>query len=138
MRDPSLALQGAIYQTLAADTAVVAAVAGRIFDQWPAADLPAFPYIVIGEVQITADKADCIDGSRCDIDLHVWSREKGSVEAKTIVGAIRGALDEADLDLSPDHHLIEILFDSSRVFRDEDGATSHGVITFRALTEAMA
>lgn len=135
MSDPGAALQKAIYDQLRVDAGVTALVAGRIFDAVPKGALPDFPYISFGTYQANEDGAGCIDGTEAYIDLHVWSRAVGSLEAKRIASAVRAALHEADMSLAPDHRLIEIMFDGNRVLSDPDGLTTHGVLTFRALTE---
>jgi len=135
MSDPSLVLQGAIVAALKDDAGVAAVVGERVYDDPPTASPVAFPYIDLGQFQVLDDWAGCIEGSEINFDVHVWSRSKGTPEAKAIVGAVRGALNDVDLDLSPAHRLIEITFQTHRIFTDADGATTHGVVTFRALTE---
>lgn len=137
MADPSLALQGAINTRLRAQ---VPAVAGRVFDHVKS-DV-VFPYIELGEFQTVDDGAQCHDGMEVYATLHVWSRPKdnvtpaGQVEAKTIAGAVRGALHEAELDLGAAWQFLEIAHQDTRYLKDPDGLTSHAVLTFRALTAA--
>lgn len=131
MSDASLALQGAINVRLRAE---VAAVGERVFDAVPA-DV-AFPYIEIGEFQTLDDGAQCHDGQELFATLHVWSRAVGQVECKTIAGAARGALHEAELDLGAAFQFLEIAHQDTRYLKDEDGLTSHAVLTFRALVAA--
>lgn len=134
MKDPSAALQAAIYRALRDDAAVAGFVGGRVFDAVPAdAD---FPYIAIGEVQTVDDGAACIDAAECFVTLHIWSQAKGAVEARRITSAVAAALDDAALNLSPDHVLVEIASTGARTFIDPDGLTTHGVVTIRALTES--
>lgn len=135
MSDPSDALQVAIYDALVADAGVGALVADRVFDKVSVGDLPEMPYVAFGDFQALDDGGGCIDGSEVFVTLHVWSRQRGTREAKQVVSAVRKALHEADLALGSDHRLIEIMFRDSRVFFDADGLTAHGVLTFRALTE---
>lgn len=136
MSDPGEALQRAIYAQLCADADVSTFVAGRVFDLPPQGGVPVFPYIAFGAFQVLDDGAGCIDGAEVFVTLDVWSRAQGTVEAKRIGGAVKAALHEADLDLGSAHRLIEIMHRSTTVFLDPDGLTAHGVLTFRALTEA--
>lgn len=138
MSDPSEALQRAIFAQLSTDAAVCAFVAGRVFDLPPQGDTPDFPYIAFGSFQVLDDGAGCIDGAEVFVTLDVWSRAQGTIEAKRIGAAVAAALHEADLDLGGEHRLVEILHRSTNVFTDPDGRTAHGVLTFRALTEATA
>jgi len=131
MADPSLALQGAINLRLRAE---IAAVAQRVLDEVPA-DV-VFPYIEIGEFQTVDDGAACHDGVEVFATLHVWSRGAGQVEAKTIAGAVRGALREVDLDLGTAWQFLEIAHQDTRNLKDPDGRTSHAVLNFRALIAA--
>lgn len=131
MADASLALQGAINLRLRAE---IAAVGERVFDRVPA-DV-AFPYIELGEFQTLDDGAQCHDAQELFATLHVWSRAVGQVEAKTIAGAVRGALHEAELDLGVAFQFLEIAHQDTRYLKDPDGLTSHAVLTFRALVAA--
>lgn len=133
MADPSLALQGAINTKLRAD---VTAVGGRVLDRVPAG--VAFPYIEIGDFQTVDDGAQCHDGVEVFVTLHIWSRAVGQVEAKTIAGAVRGSLHEADLDLGAAWQFLEIAHQDTRYLKDPDGVTTHGVCTFRALVASAA
>ncbi|MGF7053986.1 hypothetical protein GGC47_003174 [Bosea sp. OAE752] len=131
MGDPSLDLQKAINLRLRTD---IAAVDNRVFDRVPA-DV-AFPYIELGEFQTLDDGAQCHDGMEVYATLHAWSRAIGQVEVKTIAGAMRGALREAELDLGPDWQFLEIAHQDTRYLKDPDGVTSHAVLTFKALVAA--
>ncbi|CAN7336346.1 DUF3168 domain-containing protein [Bosea sp. LjRoot90] len=137
MADPSLALQGAINVKLRAD---IAAVSGRVLDHVPS-DV-TFPYIELGEFQIVDDGAQCHDGVEVFITLHVWSRPEagvtppGQVQVKTIAGAVRGSLHEAELALGDGWQFLEIAHQDTRYLKDPDGLTSHAVLTFRALVAA--
>ncbi len=135
MADPALALQGAINVKLRSD---IAAVDGRVLDHVPTG--VGFPYIELGEFQTVDDGAQCHDGVEVYVTLHVWSRPStsrpGQVEAKTIAGAIRGSLHEAELNLGSAWQFLEIAHQDTRYLKDPDGLTSHAVLTFRALIAA--
>jgi hypothetical protein len=131
MGDPSLALQIAINLRLRTD---IAAVDSRVFDRVPA-DV-AFPYIELGEFQTLDDGAQCHDGMEVFATLHVWSRAIGQVEVKTIAGAARGSIHEAELDLGAAWQFLEIAHQDTRYLKDPDGVTSHAVLTFKALVAA--
>jgi hypothetical protein len=131
MADPSLALQIAINGRLRAE---IAAVGNRVFDEVPQG--VAFPYIELGEFQTLDDGAQCHDGQEVFATLHVWSRGAGQGEAKTIAGAVRGTLNEAELDLGVAWQFLEIAHESTRYLKDPDRRTSHAVLTFRALIAA--
>jgi len=140
MSDQALAVQGAIYAALSEPGSPVAPfVEGRIYDRVPP-DPPGsgrarFPYITIGEA-VTADAgADCVDGEDVTVTLHVWSRAVGSVEAKRIGGAVKQALDRAELSIGTGFALVEIQWLGAQYLTDPDGLTTHGTITVLALVE---
>jgi hypothetical protein len=126
--DPSHALQVALYAALMP----VEGVGARVYDAVP--DDRAFPYVTIGAAQTIPARAECVDGTESFVDVHIWSREVGSIEAKVIGGRVLLALHDASLELEG-HRLIAIRFTGSRVFRDPDGITTHGVYSFRVLSQ---
>lgn len=130
MSDPSLELQIAMVEALK-DCA--AAVGSRVYDVPPAK--PAFPYIQVGDIQVLPDKADCIDGLEVYPLVHIWSREVGFTQAKTIGKAVVAKLDDQALSVVG---YAVVVFELNRVdyMRDPDGLTQHGAITFRALIQA--
>lgn len=136
MSDPSVALQKAIFEEITGVGGPGELVGGRVYDAVPRGSEPGHPRIVFGQFQVLDDYAGCVDGAEVNVDIHVWSVAVGSVEAKTICAALVDALNDVELDLSPSHRLIEITPTNTRVFADPDGITTHGVVSFRALTEA--
>jgi len=131
MSDPMLALQKALVARLkAASTGAGASVYDRVPDSDP------FPRITIGEGQTLKDNQDCRRGSEVFLEVHVWSREYGFGEAKTITSEVREALDEAESFLALDGHILDLLdFEEARFLRDPDGLTNHVAMSFRALTQ---
>lgn len=116
-------VQKAIFDALKATPAVAG---GNVFDIVPAGD--PFPRVTIGEEQIVADGNSCGDGWEVFADVHVWSRQVGFPEAKTIaaaavqrVGAIASIAGYA---------LVSVEFQGQRTLRDPDGLTSHIVCSF--------
>lgn len=152
--DPSGVLQSAVYAALvAADWPGDVLGAGgvtdpvRVFDtpiptqtngqQITGNTTPAFPYLQIGEAQVIADFADCIDGSDVFFDVHVWSRKTSLLEAKTLGSVVRRTLHEAELTLAG-FTLTRLAFTDARYLHDPDGLTKHGVLTFRAMISAAS
>lgn len=134
---PDLALQDAMVATLKANAAVAAIVGARIYDRVP--DKAPLPLVDIGEIQVIADDADCLEGSsEVYATLHAWSRSVGAVECRRLAAAVVAALHLAALDLGVDWRLVDIRHHDTRVFTDADGLTSHGVVTFRALIDPVS
>lgn len=133
--DPSLALQGAFVDAIKS----LATEAGdRVFDRVPRDTTgkvtATFPYVSLGDGDVSYNGADCYDGSDVSMTVHVWSREPGFPQCKRIASAIRAGLNNAELALVG--HTLELLeLDRANYLRDPDGLTSHAVMTFRALTQ---
>lgn len=133
MHDPSHALQKALVARL---KSAVPLVASRVFDHAPQS--VTFPYIGIGDTQAIEDGAECIDGADVTITIHIWSREVGAVEARKIADQVAAALTDWEPDLSADGFAFASgMVRSSRVMADPDGLTTHGILTFEALTERL-
>lgn len=137
MTEPSLALQGAIVARLKADGDVTALIGSRVYE--PVPPTPVFPYLAWGDDQVLNDDTDCHDDVEVFTTLHVWARPaavSAQVQVKRIAHVIRQSLNGAEFDL-PDNALILIEHRDTRVMPDPDGKTSHGVIVFRTLIQAV-
>jgi hypothetical protein len=137
--DPSLAVQKAIRARLVATAAVTALVpAASILDtnQRPA----PVPSIVIGEMQVVDEEVTLQrDTVRVYATLHLWKREPSLAGVKEIAGAVRwaiGRVSPLDLD-SADFVCCDCRIDGARFMRDQDGETSHGVMTINALIQML-
>jgi hypothetical protein len=131
MADPSLALQDALVATLRAGSPPE--LDARVYDSAPPD--ASFPYVTVGDDQVTADHAECLEGSvEIATNVHVWSRGVGKVEAKQIAGWIVATLNYAPLTLVG-YRLVLIEHDGTHHLGDPDGLTSHSVVTFRALID---
>lgn len=132
-----LAVQRAIRLRLVADPAITALVpAASILDvhKRPAPR----PGIILGDAQVV--EFAMIARGRIQLvthTLHVWTEEPSTETCKRVMAAIKGAILNGRLDLSPDHHCADWRVTSSRVLRDPDGVTSHGVVTIECLVEEV-
>lgn len=128
MKDPSLPLQKAVFETASA-----ALAPAKVYDRVPldgSGKVTAnFPYGHIGEDQVISDADQCHDASTVYCTFHVWSRAVGKVEAKTLMAAALLALD-AKLTVEGfeiiGHQVVDL-----RHMTDLDGLTSHSVATIR-------
>lgn len=127
-----LELQGAIFAALQVNAAVTALVGTRIYDRVP--DDRVFPYVSFGPIDSIEDDVECITGFEIAQQMDVWSRQVGYPECKRIVDAVRGALHDVDLTL-PSNGLVYFQCRQTRIFRDPDGLTSHGALSFEASIE---
>lgn len=130
-----LEIQGAIVARLKADAAVTALIGARVYDSVPAN--ATFPYVSIGPVDSVEADAECITGLEVAQQIDCWSRANGFPEVKKIVDAVRAALHRYDLPLGT-NALVFFEHRSSRITRDPDGITSHGIVGFEAAVERGA
>lgn len=134
MASPAAELQKAIFTALGNDTALVAALGGpKIYDDAP--PHVAFPYITFGLTSVYDWSTSTESGTEQLFTLHVWSKAHGKAEALAIMEAARAVLDDASLTLDG-HHLVSLRFDFAEVRFDDDLIVYHGLLRFRALTEA--
>lgn len=132
MANPELELQGAIVARLKADPAVTALIAGRVYDSPPQGAV--FPYVTLGPVDSVEDDADCITGLDVAQQVDCWSRAVGFPEVKKIADAVRASLHDYDLVLAS-NALVFFEHRTTRITRDPDGLTSHGILSFEAAVE---
>ncbi|MBN4046380.1 DUF3168 domain-containing protein [bacterium AH-315-P15] len=128
------ALRQALYTAITGDAGLQALIGNppRLYDDVPADG--AFPFVTFGDgVSQDWSTKDSL-GAIHTITLHAWSRYEGHKEAQQILEALEAALQDATLTITG-HTLVNIRFVSSQIIHDPDGATTHGVIRFRAVTE---
>lgn len=145
----SLAIQGMIYNALAASTELDAALARQraisgsvttspaIYDNVPQGvygDDSAFPYIVIGDDTDNAFNTDGSQGSDATIDVHIWSRQMGRAETKEIQDLVFDSLSRQDLTIT-NKNVVNIEQTTALTYLDPDGKTRHGVQSFRVIVE---
>lgn len=132
MTSPTLELQKLMYDTLRDDAGLSALIGGRVYDRIP--ENRVFPYISFGASDELSEDEDCRDGFEISMQIDVWSREAGFPECRRIVDAVRRALPKDGLGLT-DNALVYLQHRTTRIFRDPDGLTSHGAMTFEAFVE---
>lgn len=126
MADPSVALQEALFDRLAAE------VSCPIFDGAPM-NTPK-PYVSIDREVSTNIRP--IAGRKREqrlIYLSVWSDTIGQAEVKRINGEIINALDERRLPLATGR-AVSVRVEQADAQRDADGVTYQGSITVRVIT----
>lgn len=129
----SNALQTMIYERLVAAPAVAAIVAGRVYDLAPQA--AAFPHISFGPSDTVEDDEECIGGRIETLQIDCWSRaQDGFRECKALVDAVYAALHYHTATLTAGA-LVDMRVTLTRVFRDPDGLTSHGVVQVECMVE---
>ncbi|ALK09503.1 DUF3168 domain-containing protein [Blastochloris viridis] len=131
-----LALQKAIRARLTNSTEIVGLVpAASILDRHarPAPD----PSIILGEGQTLEGDDLARLQQRVVLDLHVWKKEPSLAGVKAIAGAVRTALHSGRLALDAGFHCGDCRVSHMRFLRDQDGETSHAVVTVEALVSEV-
>lgn len=132
MSSGSLALRAAIIAAVKADSDLAALGVAQVYDSVP--DGVVFPFVSFGPEMSGPWEATCLDGADTALQLDVWSRAVGSVEALRIADALRTTLHRQSLSLSG-QALTVLTVDACQVMRDPDGKTTHAILRLRALTE---
>ena len=128
------ALRAALYQALAADVPLTAALGGaRIYDMPPAA--PDFPYVTLGEAQALDWSTATDRGEEHRLVLHAWSRQGGHGEAHQIAALVQETLHDAALPLTG-ARLVNLRTTGAEIRPESAGRTYHAIIRFRAVTES--
>jgi len=127
-----------LYYTTLTGTAAIMALASGVYDNVPASPFGAkTAYISFGPSDSTEDDPECGDvasGVEITTQIDIWSRAVGAIEAKTLTDLVRKALHEKSLSLS-ENALVDTYVALTRVFRDPDGLTTHGVVQVTAMIE---
>ena len=131
---PQTELQKLIYDTLRLDMGI-ASLVGGVYDRVPTDPYKAkTAYISFGPSDTVEDGADCVISGLHTLQIDIWSKAVGQVEAKRLVHLVTKALHLQELTIA-DNALAEIRVEFSRVFTDSDGLTTHGVVIVTASIE---
>lgn len=134
----ALALQKGLRAALVADAGVSALVGARIYDEPP--QNVTFPYIRFGDIEPGAFDTDTIEGSLTGISIEAQSRSaSGRVEAVRMVEAVRDALHRQEPSVTvAGHTLVELIYQTYSVTRDNEGRGYTAVISLQAMLEKPA
>lgn len=132
-------IQGAIYNKLVSNTALMSIVTG-VYDDVPQAakseDDGAFPFVVIGDDDFGNWDTDTEVGWEFNFRVHIWSRYRGKKEILEIASEVHSALNRASITTNS-YHVLDVNHVSMDSFVEPDGRTRHGVIQFRLQFEVM-
>ncbi|WP_342075399.1 DUF3168 domain-containing protein [Yoonia sp. SS1-5] len=126
----SSALQAAVFQRLAADTALADLVGTAIYDALPAGSLPSL-YVVLGpeDVRDASDKTG--GGALHEFTVTVVTESAGFSSAKTAAAAVSDALVDAPLSLTRGS-LVSLRFYKAKAARVGTGDMRQINLIFRA------
>lgn len=94
-----------------------------------------FPYVTIGDNDSSEWDTDTETGLDTAVTVHVWSRQRGRMEAREIQGAIYDALHRNDSLAVTGQDTVLCQQEFAQVLVDPDGKTRHGVQRFRLVTD---
>jgi len=127
MSDYASALQQTVFNALDQSSTLQNLVTD-VYDFVP--ESTAFPYVKIGEQTMVDDGTKDKKGSDFTIEVHTFSRYRGSVEIKNIMSVVYDILHESSLSVSG-ASLVNMRFEFSDIIKENDGLTTHGVQRFR-------
>lgn len=134
MADPAENLQKGVFAALTASEALADAMGGvaRVYDK--VVPDPTYPFIRIGDDDISDDSDGCSDGWEARVKVHIFSRDvRGPrMQVKRIAAAVAGALVTEPPSLTVATFTVyDCRFvNSTTWFEDNDGVTAHGVSQF--------
>lgn len=124
--------QQALFTVLSGDSNLTTTLSASIYDDVPDHQAVTFPYVTIGEDTMLDYSTKDLVGSDVTVNLHVWSRYRGSKEVKQVMDRVHTLLHDSNLTVTG-RNLINLRSEFSDVLRDPDGITRHGVMRFRAV-----
>jgi len=124
------ALQSSIYTALNV-SAITSTLSCGVYDE--VIDGNSYPFITMGEETAIDYSTKNLVGAETTINIHIWSRYKGSKQTKEIMDKVHDLLHDISLSVTG-VNLINLRFEYSDIMRDPDGITRHGVMRFRAIT----
>ena len=130
----SWALQKAIFTALTTDASLLAHLGGpNVHDRVPAD--ASLPYVTLGDGTWRDWSTDDDAGAEHSLRFHIWVRDGGRRAVREIADAVHARLHDAALPLETGV-LINLRFQNARILTDPDGETWHGVVNYRAVTDA--
>lgn len=126
-------LQKAIYDLLSVDSEILTLVTGVYENPEP---VIAYPYLTFGGLTASDWSTKTSTGLQTAILLHAYS-QTSKKEVIDILDRVFDLLQSGGLVLEG-HELIAMRFEYNDIVLESDGITYHGVIRFRAYTEAVA
>lgn len=128
-------LQKALFTELTGASALTTLLGGSyIYDHVPQEH--DFPFVVIGEADLTDRGSHTTEGFTADLTVHSWVRSKGRKDLHLIMEQIDTALHNVSISVSG-HNLLTLRREFNNTLVEPDGVTYHGVQTFRALIEQI-
>ncbi|MEO1238573.1 MAG: DUF3168 domain-containing protein [Pseudomonadota bacterium] len=125
------ALQEAVYQHLANDTALLGLIGPAVFDALPQGPAPEI-YVTLGREDVRDRSTKTCDGSLHRFVVSVVSDRGGFARAKAASAAVSDALVDAALTLDRGH-LVSLRFRRAQARRTQAGQARRIDLTFQAI-----
>lgn len=134
----SAEIQKLAFDTLTGNSDVMALVNG-VYDNIPSSPFGSkTAYLSFGPSDTNdVGSPDCATSLEATLQIDVWSRAVGSVECKKLVDLVRKAFTNQIFTLT-ENALVDAKVVLTRVFKDPDGVTSHGVVQVSFLVDEAA
>lgn len=127
-------LKAAIRTRLFADPDLAGLLGSGIHETLPRTASP--PFAVFGDATLRDNGASEAPGSIIELDLLVFARERGTVDALVLSSAIGKALDDP-LPTLAGHHLVALEIGQTSLRHDTERAATRTVMRLRAFTEPL-
>lgn len=127
------ALQSAIFERLATDSAVINLVGTAVYDALPTGDVPE-TYVSLGDERVRDASDQSGDGAVHRLDVFVRTSLPGFAKAKETAAAVSDALQDAQLALTRGR-LVFLRFERAEARRIGANATREILLRFRARVE---
>lgn len=121
-------LHEAFYNQLSGDTALKSRVTG-VYDYVD--ENTKFPYVTIGDPTVSPFSTKTSHGEEVLVNLHVFSKYKGKMEAFGILNLMVQAATKTDLQLEGGFSVVRMELEGINVITDIDGKTKHGIARFK-------
>lgn len=127
----SFDVQSAIYTILNGDSTLDGIVGNnKIFDNVP--QDTAYPYVVIGNINVINTGTKTLDGNEYNLDIDVWSEYRGKKEISDAMERIYELLHDTTYSVSG-ASFVNSQVRSTITLVENDGITRHGVLSLSVI-----
>jgi hypothetical protein len=129
-------VQAAIYAKFTGDAELMALLAeDGVRDQADVPEDQAFPYITLGDIQEYTNDTFTEREYELHVYPHIWTQEKSSKPAQTILARMIKLLHRQPLSLTDGQRHIGTWYKDNQPLQDQDGISQHIVPYFLVLAE---
>lgn len=127
----SFDLQSAIYSILNGDATLDAIIGNnKIFDNVP--QDTAYPYVVIGNINVINTGTKTLDGNEYNVDIDIWSEYRGKKEISDAMERIYELLHDTTYSVSG-ANFVNSQVRSTITLVENDGITRHAVLSLSVI-----